>query len=128
MMIIKIVGVGIVALCAVLFLKTISPSLAMLTGSGCALVMVGMTLVNIEGFISYYYQLCVETGYGDYFKVMLKGLGVAFITQIGSDICRDNGEFSLGSHIEFAGKAEILVITMPLVKSLVLLSESILTK
>lgn len=128
MTLLKIIGIGILALCAVLFLKTINPTLALLTGTVCALVMLGINLIQMEGFISYYYKLCVDLGYGECFAVMLKGLGVALLTQTGSDICRDSGENALGSRIEFAGKAEILLITLPLVKSLVALSESILTK
>lgn len=125
-MLIRIIGTAILSLCVVLFLKRIDSSLALIAGAGCGIILTVMILSRLEGFVSYYYTLCEERGYGEYFTVMLKGLGIALLTQTGADICHDSGESALASRIELAGKAEILVITLPLVKSLVALSESIL--
>lgn len=55
----------------------------------------------------------------DYFSVILKVLGISFIVQIGADICRDFGEASIASKIEFAGKAVILVTVLPVLRSVI---------
>lgn len=127
-MIVKIIGMALLTLCCALFLKRIDPFVATVVSVGCSVVILAVSIVNTENFISYYYDLCNDRGYGEYFGVMLKGLGVAFLTQTGSDICKDSGENLLASRIELAGKIEILAITLPLIKSLVALSENILTK
>ncbi len=47
---------------------------------------------------------------------ILKITGIAYISQIGTDLCRDSGEGALASRIETAGKLGITVIMIPLAK------------
>lgn len=47
---------------------------------------------------------------------ILKITGIAYISQIGTDLCRDAGEGALASRIETAGKLGITVIMIPLAK------------
>ena len=47
---------------------------------------------------------------------ILKITGIAYISQIGTDLCRDAGETALASRIETAGKLGITVIMIPLAK------------
>lgn len=126
MSVVKIIGVAAVGLCAVLTVKGIMPSMAVFVSVSCSVIILGICMSEMKGFIGYYYDLCRDSGYGEYFSVMLKGLGVALLTQMGSELCRDSGEELLASRIEFAGKIEILLISLPLVKSLIALSRNIL--
>ncbi|MBE6574559.1 MAG: hypothetical protein E7652_09255 [Ruminococcaceae bacterium] len=125
-MFLKIVGLCIIALCCVSCVKVIMPSIAVLVSCGFAVIILTLCLEQSGGFIGYYFELCTSGEYGDYFKVMLKGLGVALLSEAGADLCRDAGESTLASRIELAGKVEILCIALPLIKSLVSLSERIL--
>ena len=58
-------------------------------------------------------------GISEYFAVIMKVLGVSFIVQTGADICRDFGEPSIASKVEFAGKAVILVTVLPVLRSVI---------
>lgn len=127
-MIIKVIGIAFLGISSAIILKSILPTLSYLTSCVCAIIIFGICISESQGFIQYYYLLCERTGYSTYLGIMLKGLGIAVLTQIGGDICNDCGEKGLGSGIEFAGKIEILVISLPLVESLIELSENILTK
>lgn len=51
-----------------------------------------------------------------YIKPILKITGIAYITQIGSQLCEDNGEKALGQRVEAAGKIAISAITVPIAK------------
>ena len=44
----------------------------------------------------------------------MKAVGICFFTQLASDVCRDAGEGSAASKIEFAGRCAVLVISLPL--------------
>jgi len=50
--------------------------------------------------------------------VVVRALGIAYITQIGADICHDSGENGLGGAVEAVGRCEIAVIVFPLIKQL----------
>jgi stage III sporulation protein AD len=49
-----------------------------------------------------------------YLTVLLKVIGVAYITEFGAQICKDAGENSVASKIEFAGKVMIMVMALPI--------------
>lgn len=51
------------------------------------------------------------------FSVVLKSLGIAYLTGFVADICRDYGHTSLASKAELAGKCAILVLCLPLMNS-----------
>ena len=51
-----------------------------------------------------------------YSKTVLKILGIVLVTQLSSDICRDNGETAISTMAELAGKLSILVISLPMIE------------
>ncbi len=53
---------------------------------------------------------------GEFLTPVLKITGIAYISQIGADLCIDSGETSLAKRIEAAGKIGITVIALPLAK------------
>ena len=54
-----------------------------------------------------------------YLKIMFKVLGIALITQIISDICRDSGESALAGQTEVAAKILIVTLILPLLQAVV---------
>lgn len=64
-------------------------------------------------------SLCKEAGTDkEYIAVLLKALAVCYITQLASDCCRDCGETAVAAKIDFAGKMAILLISVPLFKTI----------
>lgn len=49
-----------------------------------------------------------------YGEPLLKGAGIAMLTEISVEICRSLEESSVASYVSLFGKAEILLITLPL--------------
>ena len=49
-----------------------------------------------------------------YVSVLFKSLGICFISQFASDSCKDAGEISLASKIEFIGKIAMITVSLPL--------------
>lgn len=60
-------------------------------------------------------ELYAKTG-GDseYPAIMLKSVGICYLTRLAADICRDSGESALASSAEAAGKISLLVLALPL--------------
>lgn len=54
---------------------------------------------------------------GDYLEILLKVLGLALITEICADMCRDSGQSALGTKIEFFGTVSVLTASVPLFKA-----------
>ena len=75
---------------------------------------------------TYIEEISKNTTINSYLPILMKALGIAFSVQITSDICKDAGESAMSERILLFGKAEILVISLPLIKALFVLSEELL--
>jgi stage III sporulation protein AD len=54
---------------------------------------------------------------GEGWPILLKALGVAFLTETAASVCRDSGETGLATWVEIAGKLEILLLSFPLIRT-----------
>ena len=84
-------------------------------------------IIQLRPVVEYIQSLTDLSGISEYFSVILKVLGISFIVQVGSDICRDFGEASIASKIEFAGKAAILAVILPVLRSVISMSLGLLS-
>ncbi|HCC06724.1 MAG TPA: stage III sporulation protein AD [Clostridiales bacterium] len=53
-----------------------------------------------------------------YIEVILKIIGIAYLSEFGSQICKDANEASFATKIEFTGKILIMVIAMPIMTAI----------
>lgn len=68
--------------------------------------------------------MSVET---EYVAVILKMLGITYIAELSSNICKDSGYSSIASQIELFGKISILALSMPILLALLETIELFLT-
>lgn len=54
----------------------------------------------------------------EYFKVAVKALGIAYISEYAADVCRDSGQTAMAAKAELAGRIFIFIISMPLLVSI----------
>lgn len=80
----------------------------------------------LQPILSYIDEISKNTTVNKYIPILIKALGIGLIVQITSDVCKDAGENALGERICLFGKAEILVISLPLIKNLFALCEDLL--
>jgi len=117
--ILKIIGAAVlVAVLAFIFkeLKKEYASIILIAGG---IFVTLWSLAQVFPVINYLRELTGSSEISEYFNIILKVLGISFLVQVGSDICRDLGEESIASKVEFAGKAVILVIVLPVLKSVI---------
>lgn len=92
-------------------------------------ITVGISLISlalIEPLFSFIDEISKSTAVYGYLPTLIKALGIALAVQITSDICKDAGEGALSERIELFGKAEILLLSIPLIKNLFKLCEAII--
>lgn len=54
----------------------------------------------------------------DYINILIKIVGISYLTQFSSDICKDCGYHSLANQLQIFGKISVLAVSMPVVLSL----------
>lgn len=55
----------------------------------------------------------------EYLSIIFKALGICWLTQFSSDICRDCNEAAIASAAEIFGKIQLAVLSLPLFESLI---------
>ncbi len=61
-----------------------------------------------------------------YLEILVKILGIAIVTKIGSDICKDSSNSALATVVELVGKSVILAMCLSLIKTLAEISKGLL--
>lgn len=118
-MIIKIGIIGIVAVLIGVMFKTAKPEYSLYIGIGAAII------ITIAG-ISYLAQLLDEMEElqvymeknGSYMKLLLKMVGITYICEFVSSICRDAGYHAISNQIDVFGKICIITMGFPVVHTL----------
>ena len=63
----------------------------------------------------------------DDMKILAKAMGIAYMTQISSELCRECGESNIAFGIESAGKIEIIILSLPLINQIIELSREMVS-
>lgn len=63
----------------------------------------------------------------EYIEVIIKALGICFLTEFASDCCNDAGCSALGNNVLLCGKIMILISAMPMLQDLLSLALGLLS-
>lgn len=99
--------------------KKQSPVTASAIGLSLCLIISINIINNISAITGQLGVMISLTGIGDvYIKIIMKIIGITFITQLISDVCRDNGFNAAASQLEIMCKIAVATISIPIVLSL----------
>lgn len=116
----SVFGIAITAAAAALLLRQYLPQYALLITLGGGALLFFFAILQLGDAFSLLRRLLSMTGadLGN-IGILLKALGVCYLTQLGADCCRDAGETALAGKVELAGKAAILLLSLPLFEELI---------
>ena len=115
----KIAGIGLAATVLAVFIKNQRPEFAIQISLLGAVVIFTLILPYLRTIVVMISDISDRIGIEPgYLKLVLKVMGIAYITQFASELCSDAGETSLASKIELAGKVIIMTLSMPVLYSL----------
>lgn len=114
----KIFAVALICVSLGAVIKTVRGEMAFAVRIAGILLVFGMLTVSAETLLREVSASFDIGNFSEYVELILKALGIAVLTHIASSICRDCGEAGLAGAVEFAGKAEILLISLPMIERL----------
>lgn len=126
MNILTVCGFAIVAACIIAVVRTLRPELASVAAAVAGILISAYVISAVLPFITFVKEIASERGVESYFTLMLKALAITFCCRTSAEICRDCGESSLASRVELAGKAGIVVISLPIIQQLFEIAEDML--
>lgn len=117
--IIRVSMLGIAGILLCFMLKELRPEYALFVSFGVGLLILAAAVTKMEYLFESLWKiqsyLPIEN---QYLTVILKMLGISYIGQFSSGICKDAGYSSLGNQLELFGKLAIMAVSMPILLAL----------
>ena len=115
----NIIAIGIVGSLICILLKQYKPEYATILALCCGVMIFAVIISMLTPIFDNIKTLLSNSGVNlEYSKIIVKSLGICYISQLASDACKDSGQSMIASKIELAGKASILVLCLPLFEKL----------
>lgn len=123
---VKICAFGIMCAIICVLIKHYRSEFSMPARLGSILLIFGVVLGMLSPVFTYLKDLMGSSLSSEYSTVIIKAVGISYLTQISSELCRECGESSIGTGIETVGKIELIVLSLPLINKIILMSEELL--
>lgn len=116
----EIISIGVVATILYLLLKDKQPSIAFLIVIVTVIYLFVFAIQYVKEIIDLIVYLGEQANIHQvYIKTILQIIGIAYITEVGANIVKDAGLESIAVKIEMTGKVIILILAIPIFKSLI---------
>jgi stage III sporulation protein AD len=113
--IIQIVAFALTATFLAAVLRERKPVYAMLIATVAGVIIFLRVATYLAAVLQYLTDMTLQANISlVYLNTLLKIIGIAYIAEFGSQICKDAGENVIAGKVEFAAKLFILVMAMPL--------------
>ncbi|MCI5678809.1 MAG: stage III sporulation protein AD [Bacteroidales bacterium] len=115
----RIIALGLVGTVFAVLLKKENPQIAMLVAAITGILIFGMICLPLGNLFALLRETAEQAGVGSgYFAVVLKVIGIAYLTQFGAQLCADAGEGAVAAKIELAGKILMMTAAAPVLTGL----------
>lgn len=117
---IKVVMVGLMAVLLALSLRQERTGFGMLVVFAASVLILGLSVGKMQSILVVVQRL--EDVFQEdavYVQILLKMLGITYLAEFGSGLCRDAGYGAIGGQIEFYGKLMLLAVSMPIIENLI---------
>jgi len=117
--IIKIIGIAFVTTIAAILIRSTKPELSFaIIVTGCIVILL-FIIDALQGTISVFHLITESTGIDNQLlKIILKIVGVGYLTEFASGILNDFGGNALSDKIILGGKITIVVLALPIIENL----------
>lgn len=114
-----IIGLGIVSALVCLLLKQYRPEYALSASIICGVTIFLTVIAQMTPLFETIHSILGKIDSGnEYTSVIIKSLGICYVTQLASDTCQDAGERAMAGKIELAGRVAVLILALPMFSAL----------
>jgi stage III sporulation protein AD len=124
---VKVALIGVFVTFLSLLLSREKREYGIVIGIGAGLLIFSLLLSQVGTVVGFLEELTGRLSVGDgYLGILLKLLGITYVAEFASSICRDAGYSSLAGQIELFAKISILALSIPTVTYILELVEEFL--
>ena len=113
--IVKIIGIGLVALIIIVILKQYRPEFAMYVSLSAGVIIFALIFTKLSGIIELLKNLSSKASINNQFiTLLIKITGIAILTEFAVSICKDTGETAIANKVDLGGKVIIMSMSIPI--------------
>lgn len=117
--ILTVAGIGVVTVLIAGQLKVLKSEYSLYLSVAVMLLIFFYSAGRLGGILSVMEQIQTYFPVNEiYVRTLLKIVGVSYIAEFASHVCRDAGYGAVGSQIEIFGKLTVLAVSMPILTAL----------
>ncbi len=116
----KILGIGLITCITSLIVKQVKPDVASIISIAGGVVILLMVVDYVGQIFDVFKVVMNKTGLpSNLFSIVLKIVGIGYLTEFAGNICSDAGSNSLADKILLAGKIMILFMSLPIITNII---------
>lgn len=116
---IKIVLVALIGVVASMALKRVNSNISFAVTVITGVIIISYLYVDVNNLVEVFNSFSSGFGVSDsHVKLLLKVLGISYVTNFGASVADECGEKFIAQKIEFAGKIFIVSLSVPIFMSL----------
>lgn len=117
--IVKIIGIGLVAVVVIIIFRQNKPEFVIYIELIAGVIILSLCFDKITNVINFISGISSKIELSNKFVgVMLKITGIAILAEFATSICKDAGESAIASKIEIGSKIIIITTAIPIISSL----------
>ncbi len=117
--IMKIIGVAFVTAISAILLKSTKPELSFAVTVTGIIVILLFIVDSLQGVLGVFSSIAQATGVENgLIKILLKIVGVGYLTEFGAGILNDFGSQAVADKIVLGGKITIVILSLPIFQGL----------
>lgn len=116
----KVIGIGILGAIVAMMLRSSKSEYAVMAVIATGIIILIIAVSALSDVIVAFEEIADKTNLSaPLFAVLLKIIGIGYLTEYATSLCNDMDCSSIGKKISFAGKVTIFLMAMPIVTSLI---------
>lgn len=123
----KICALGIMCALICVLIKNYRAEFTIPSKLGSIVLIFGIVFTLLSPVAEYIKDIMGNTLSSEYSAIIMKALGIGYLTQISSELCRESGEGAIATGIETVGKIELIILSFPLINNIFKISEELLS-
>lgn len=116
----KVIAIAFISIIIVGIIKQQRPEFAIYVSIVAGIIILYFVVEELSPIISMLQNLSSKMGVSSqFFVILLKITGIAYLSEFGANVCRDSGETAIASKVELAGKILIVSFSIPILTTLI---------
>jgi stage III sporulation protein AD len=117
--IIKIIGIGLIALIIIIILRQYKPEFTIYVSLIAGALILILSMDKLSGIVDLLSSISTKANINNQFLIiLLKITGIAFLTEFAVSICKDSGETAIANKVDLGGKVIIIGMSIPIISAL----------